>query len=48
MKYYVTYFDKNYLHNRLALYDSMCKFYKPFKLIVLRVDDKTFEIMTMM
>jgi len=28
----------------LALYDSMCKFYKPFKLIVLFVDDKNFEI----
>ena len=44
MNYYVTYFDKNYLPHGLALYDSMCKFCKPFKLIVLCVDNETFEI----
>ena len=32
----------------MALYDSMCKFCKTFKLIVLCIDDKTFEIINLL
>ena len=43
MNYYVTLFDKKYLPHGLALYNSMCKFCLPFKLIILCVDDLTFN-----
>ena len=48
MNYYVTFFDKNYLPHGMALYESMCKFCNPFKLIILCVDDKTFEIINLL
>lgn len=48
MNNYVTYFDKNYLLHGMALYDSMCKFCKPFKLIVLCLDDETFKILSLL
>lgn len=48
MNYYVTLFDQKYLPHGLALYDSMSKFCTPFELIVLCIDDKTFNILKLL
>lgn len=42
---FCTYFDINYIHKGLALYNSLCKQKNPFTLWILCFDDKTYDIL---
>lgn len=45
MYHFCTYFDKNYLSRGIALYFSLVKHVKNFKLYVLCLDDKTYGVL---
>ena len=46
MRYYCTYFDRNYLLRGLTLYQSLKQHAQPFTLWVLCFDDWSFEVLT--
>ena len=48
MKYFCTYFDKNFIYQGLALYESLCKHAGEFKLWILCFDDKSFQLIKAM
>ncbi|MCP3964753.1 MAG: glycosyl transferase [Lentisphaerae bacterium] len=45
MKYFCTYFDSNYLPQAIALYHSLCKQDFKFKLFVVCLNDKSYDVL---